>query len=73
MFEKISYLEGKGIYFIYLMNTAKKAGCVCVSSADTVQEQLQEPVVLENYDNKVWLCRNKIMGEVCRFPLMNSD
>lgn len=35
--------------------------------------QLQESAVLENYDNKVLLCRNKIMGEVCRFPLMNSD
>lgn len=48
------------------MNTAKKAGrlCVCASSAATRQEQLQEPVVLENYDNKVLLCRNKIMGEV---------
>lgn len=35
--------------------------------------QLQEPAVLENYDNEVLLCRNKIMGEVCWFPLMNSD
>lgn len=57
------------------MNTAKKAGklCICVSNAATMQEQLREPVALENYDNKVLLCRNKIMGEVCRFPLMIPD
>lgn len=35
--------------------------------------QLQEPVVLETSENTVLLHRNKIMAEVCRFPLVQLD
>lgn len=35
--------------------------------------ELQEPVALETSDKKVLLCRNKIMREVCPFPLLESD
>lgn len=61
-FEKISYLEGKGIYFIYLMNTIKKAGklCVCVSSAATMQGRMDTP---HNYRNQ--LCWKIMISRSC--------
>lgn len=69
--------EGKCIGFIYLLNIGNE-----VAKNMYIFVQLQCKDILHNcrsclfwklIDSKVLLCRNKIIGEVCQFPLVKSE